>query len=181
VSGVHRVIVGTSGSPGNLCAIRYAEGLARACEATLIPIHAWTPPGGELADRHSPCADLRRVWSEDSWRLLWDALAAAWGEIPDYPPVKPVVQRGPAGPVLADFASRPGDLLVLGAGKRGGLSRITSGRVSRYCLTHARCPVLAVPPPTLAHHPGHGPFKWAFWHRALTPEQFLRNQGKTAA
>jgi nucleotide-binding universal stress UspA family protein len=181
VSGVHRVIVGTSGSPGNLCAIRYAEDLARACDATLIPIHVWTPPGGDLAERHSPCLDLRRIWSEDAWRVLWNALNAAWGEIPDDPPVEPVVQRGAAGPALADFASRAGDLLVLGAGRRGGLSWIGSGRVSRYCLAHARCPVLAVPPPTLPHHAGHGPFRWAFWHRTLTPEQFLRDQGKTAA
>ena len=54
MSGLRRVIVGASGSPGNLCALRYAEHLARATGATLIPVHAWIPPGGDVADRRCP-------------------------------------------------------------------------------------------------------------------------------
>ena len=45
MSGLRRVIAGASGSPGNLCALRYAEHLARATGATLIPVYAWIPPG----------------------------------------------------------------------------------------------------------------------------------------
>jgi Universal stress protein family len=55
VSGVRRVVVGASGSPGSLRALRYAQELARAHNATLIPVLAWVPPGGDLADRRSPC------------------------------------------------------------------------------------------------------------------------------
>ena len=36
----------------------------------------------------------------------------------------------------------------VGAGRRG-LQRAFSGRVSRHCLAHAVCPVLAVPPSPL--------------------------------
>ena len=61
MSGPRRVIVGTSGSPGNLSALRYAEQLARAYDAVLIPVHTWTPPGGDLAERRSPCMQLRRL------------------------------------------------------------------------------------------------------------------------
>jgi nucleotide-binding universal stress UspA family protein len=168
VSGPRRVIVGTNGSPGSLGALRYAESLARLTDATLIPVLAWTPPGGEHADRHSPCPYLRRVWTEDAWQRLWHALDAAWGELPAGLPVRPLVQRGEAGPVLTTIASRPGDLLVVGAGRRGALARIASGRVSRYCLAHAHSPVLAVPPPALAQTVSHGPLGWAFWHRTLT-------------
>ena len=82
MSGVRRIVVGTSGSPGSLPALRYAEGLARVCDAILIPVLAWTPPGGEIADRSSPCAYLRRVWAEDARQRLTAALCAAWGEIP---------------------------------------------------------------------------------------------------
>jgi hypothetical protein len=49
-------MIGASGSPGNLCAMRYAEHLARAAHATLIPVHAWIPPGGHVADRRCICA-----------------------------------------------------------------------------------------------------------------------------
>jgi hypothetical protein len=82
VSGIRRVIVGTSGSPGSLRALRYAEDLARTLDATLIPVLAWTPPGGDLADQRCPCGYLRRVWAEDASRRLQDVLAAAWGETP---------------------------------------------------------------------------------------------------
>jgi Universal stress protein family len=139
------------------------------------------PPGGDLADRRSPCGYLRRVWAEDASRRLDDALAAAWGILPRDLPVRPVVERGEAGPVLAAIACGHNDLLVVGAGSRSVLARIVSGRVSRYCLARAKCPILAIPPPALTQEVSHGLLRWAYWHRALTPDQVLRDQGKTAA
>jgi hypothetical protein len=41
-----------------------------------------------------PSGYLRRIWKDDACRQLRDALNAAWGEIPNDPPVQPVVQRG---------------------------------------------------------------------------------------
>jgi nucleotide-binding universal stress UspA family protein len=162
MSGPRRVIVGASGSPGNLCALRYAEHLARAYDAVLIPIHTWTPPGGDIGERRSPSLHLRRLWADDAWQRLWDALDAAWGHLPADLPVRPMVERGAPGPVLTVIASDLGDLLVIGTGRRGGLARICSGRVSRYCLAHAQCPVLAVPPAAFSPHASHGPLWWAF-------------------
>jgi hypothetical protein len=69
----------------------------------------------------------------------------------------------------------------VGAGRRGALARLVSGKVSRYCLAHAECPVLAVPPPALAREVGHGPLRWAAWHRTLTADRVLRDQGRAAA
>jgi hypothetical protein len=91
------------------------------------------------------------------------------------------VERGEAGRILVSIACYPGDLLVVGAGRRGALARVISGKVSRYCLAHAHCPVLAVPPPALAEELGHGLLGWVFWHRPLTPEQVLRDRGRAAA
>jgi nucleotide-binding universal stress UspA family protein len=181
VSGICRVIVGASGSPGSLQALRFAEELARAHDATLIPVLAWVPPGGDLADRRAPCGYLRRVWAEDAGQRLRDTLCAVWGEIPAGLSVRPVAERGEAGPVLVDIACCPGDLLVVGAGRRGALARVISGRVSRYCLARAWCPVLAVPPPALARELRHGVFGWVFWHRPLTPDRVLRDRGTAAA
>src|SRR6266487_4561029 len=152
MSGPHRVIVGATGSPGNLCALRCAEHLARAYDAVLIPVHTWTPPGGEIAERRSPCVQLRCLWTEDAWQRLWYAIDAAWGQL-------------------------PADLLVVGTGRRRTLTRVFSRRVSRYCLAHAQCPVLTVPPAALSRHAGHGPLWWVFWHRTLTPDRVLRDRG----
>ena len=43
MSGIDRVIVGTSGSPGSPRALRYAEVLACSHDATLVPVIAGVP------------------------------------------------------------------------------------------------------------------------------------------
>jgi nucleotide-binding universal stress UspA family protein len=178
VSGVRRVIVGASGSPGSLRALRHAEDLARHGDATLIPVLAWVPPGGDLAARQ-PCPALVRIWHEAAWQQLLDALEAAWGMVPVDLSVQPVVQRGQPGPVLAGMASRPDDLLVVGAGRRGGLAWLGHGRVGRYCLAHAQCPVLAVPPASLAQA-GRGLHGWAL-RRGLSVDRIQRSGGSVTA
>lgn len=95
--------------------------------------------------------------------------------------VRPLVVRGEPGPVLVEVADSSGDLLVIGAGRRGLLTRIRRGQVRRCCLTHARCPVLAVPPSTLAQETSHGLCAWVFRHRELTMDQVLREWGSPAA
>jgi nucleotide-binding universal stress UspA family protein len=175
-----RLIVGTSGSPGSLRALRYAEVMARARGAVLIPAIAWQPPGGDRAGRIQPSPHLRQEWRNLACQRLRDALIAVWGEVPGDPLVQPHVERGPAGWVLVNLADRPDDLLVVGAGRRGTLTRMAFSRVSRYCLAHAQCPVLAIPPPP-AREFGHGHLAWLFWHRPLTPEHVLRDQRRPAA
>jgi nucleotide-binding universal stress UspA family protein len=81
VSGSRRIIIGTSGSPGSLPALRYAAELARQHDATLIPVLAWLPPGGDMADRRSPGSHLRQIWTDAAWLRLWAALDSAWGGI----------------------------------------------------------------------------------------------------
>jgi len=76
MSDAGRLIVGTSGSPGSLCALRYAEAAARARDAVLIPVIAWEPPGGERADWVQPSGYLRQEWRNLAARRLRDALIA---------------------------------------------------------------------------------------------------------
>ena len=58
-------------------------------------------------------------------------------------------------PAIAS-ALRPDDLLVISTGRQGRLTRMFHGGVSRYCLAHARCDVLAVPPSELMRDLGRG-------------------------
>lgn len=163
-----RVIAGVSGSPRNLQVLRYAAVLARGQDATLIPVLAWVPPGGDLADRRQPSGYLRRIWVEEAQRRLHDALDAALGGLPEDVATEPTVVRGEAGPVLVGAASHPGDLLVIGTGRHGTVGRLFSAKASRYCLAHAGCPVLAVPPTALELEAGHGLHRWTFRHSGLT-------------
>jgi nucleotide-binding universal stress UspA family protein len=169
VSGVRRIIVGVSGSPGSLQALRHAADLARVHEAALVPVLAWLPPGGDLADRSHPSPYLRTVWRDAAWRRLWEAIDLALGGVPEDVAFESDVVRGDPGRVLVDVASHPDDMLVIGAGRRGALAHALSCRVSRYCLARAQCPVVAVPPPALAQV-SHGLRGWAFRHRGLNPD-----------
>ena len=110
MSGVDRVIVGTSGSPGSLRALRYAEVLARAHDAALVPVIAWVPPEGDHAARPQSSGYLRQVWQDMACQRLRDALIAVWGQVPDDPKVEPHVERGAAGWVLVSIACPPGDV-----------------------------------------------------------------------
>lgn len=179
--GVDRLIVGTNGSPGSLQALRYGEDLARAHHAVLIPVIAWELPGGDRTQRIGSSRELGKACRELAGRQLRDALIAVWGEVPDDDALmQSRVERGPAGWVLVNLACRPGDVIVIGAGRRSPLGRLVFSKVSRYCLAHARCPVLAVPPPDLARELGHGRLTRVFWRRSLTPEQILGDRGRPA-
>jgi nucleotide-binding universal stress UspA family protein len=170
VSGAGRVIVGVSGSPGSLPALRYAENLARREDAQLLAVHVWVPPGGELAERRCPSSHLRQAWQEAARQRLREALAAAWGGIPADLSLQLITVRGETGPALVDVADFAGDVLVVGTGQQGRLARIWHGQVSRYCVAHAVCPVVTVPPPALARL---GLRPWPLRHRELTLDQAL--------
>jgi nucleotide-binding universal stress UspA family protein len=166
---VRRVFVGVHGSLGSLQALRYAAEEARDRDAPLVAVISWLPPGGDLAERRSPSPYLRRIWRDAARDRLWNAFDAGLGGFPPGVDVEPRVVRGEPGPVLVDSASDPGDLLVVGTGRRG-LRRAMSQSVSRYCLAHARCPVTAVPPSALMEETARGIHLWPLRHRALVPD-----------
>ncbi|MET9893390.1 universal stress protein [Streptomyces sp. NPDC006465] len=151
-AGRPRVVVGVNGSPGGLAALHRARYEARRGGTELVAVFAWEPPGGSLAHRRALCPlpleDLRR----DAGRRLLAALEAAFGTAGPGVPYRAVVVQGAGGPALVDTADREDDLLVVGAGSRGPVLRALLPSVARYCLAHARCPVLAVPPSPLADH-----------------------------
>ena len=166
---VGRVFAGVSGSPASLQVLRYATDVARSHKAPLIPVHAWLPPGGDLADRRFPCSQLREAWANAAWQRLWAAIDLSLGGPPAELDFQPAIARGDAGMVLVDAAARESDLLVIGTGRRGAVGRLAGCHVNRYCLAHAHCPVIAVPPPALADV-AHGVRGWAWRHRGLDSE-----------
>jgi len=141
-----RVVVGVSGSPGNMAAVHAAAFAAGRTARTLVAVNAWHPVGGEAVARRSPCAPLDNAVREHAWEILAEALAALRCPVP----IERVVRRGAVERVLLSVADHPDDLLVVGTGRHGGIGRLTHGSVTRYCVAHAGCAVLAVPPPELA-------------------------------
>ncbi|WP_371656466.1 MULTISPECIES: universal stress protein [unclassified Streptomyces] len=144
-----RVVVGVSGRLGSLTALHRAAVEARRSGATLCAVLAWAPPGGELGHRESPTLDLLAECRRIAGEQLLNAFDCAFGPSGPGVPLQGLVVRGRPGPALVEAAGRSGDLLVVGAGTRGRLRRMARPSVARYCLAHATCPVLAVPPSPL--------------------------------
>jgi nucleotide-binding universal stress UspA family protein len=161
-----RVVVGVHTSLSGLHALREAVAQARARGVPLHAVRAWGPPPAEQSTHDAgwqPAIGMVRPPTENSagsgpMRAMPAAEAAALvdqafadtmgGEPPDLP-VRTVLVPDRPGPVLVEYACRDSDLLVIGAGRRGFLWRVRGSPVVRYCLRHASCPVLVVPPPPL--------------------------------
>lgn len=144
-----RVVAGVSGSLGSLTALHRAASEARVRGAALSAVLAWEPPGGDIPHRGGPCPTSTAAWRGMAADRLAEALDTAFGSAGPGVPLERLVVLGKPGTVLLAVADRPDDLLVIGAGPRGRLRRAMWPSVGRYCLAHARCPVLAVPPSPL--------------------------------
>ncbi|MFE2164028.1 universal stress protein [Streptomyces sp. NPDC059447] len=142
-------MVGATGTPGSLTALHRAAAEARVRDAELWVVLAWQPPGGELGSRNglgpSALAQCRAAAVERLREILDTAFGAAKPGVT----LAGLTVRGTPGPALVDTAREPDDLLVVGAGSRTLLRRLIRPSVARYCLAHAACPVLAVPPSPL--------------------------------
>ena len=168
--GVRRVVVGVHGTVGSLQALRYAADEARHRNVPLVPVIAWVPPGGDLAERRHSSPYLRKLWRDAAWERLWAAFDDGLGGVPADLRVEARCERGESGVVLVDVANQSDDLLVIGTGRRNRLHRMLHPSVGRYCLAHARCPVLAVPPSALMDEMSRGLRAWHIKRHALIPD-----------
>lgn len=148
------VVVGVDGSPASYNALRWALSHPRCAGARIRAIRCWMPVlarawEAALTDQPVPPITVLHAQAE---RELADVVAAAVTREHLSPEltVDQEVIRGPAGPVLVAQAS-DADLLVVGHARR--LVEIRHRSVSWYCVRHARCPVVVVPPPIGTHRP----------------------------
>jgi len=167
---MRRIIVGVHGSLGSLQALRFAADEARQRNVPLLAVTAWIPPGGDLAERRHSSPYRRKIWREAAWEGLWAAFDAGLGGVPADLRVDTQAVRGDPGPVLVEVADQSDDLLIIGTGRRAGFGRMMRKSVSRYCLAHARCPVLAVPPSALMDEMSRPLHSWRVRRHQLTPD-----------
>jgi nucleotide-binding universal stress UspA family protein len=140
-----RVIVGVHNSLAGLRALRWGVTESRRLDATLHVVRAWRPTAYE---RGMGLAGWRDIGDQAAAATVLDAFAAAMGAPPTDMRVLVVTMPGPPGPALVGYADRPDDLLIVGACERPLAHRMLGGSVARYCMAHAACPVLAIPPRT---------------------------------
>ncbi|MHA7238717.1 universal stress protein [Arthrobacter sp. TMS1-12-1] len=133
-----RIVVGVDGSEQSVEALRYAQRLAPAFDATILAVAAWDYPAeypGYVPLGTSEFADAAKIH-------LKDAIAKAFGEtIPDG--LETTVVFAHPGKALVQ-ASRDAALLVVGRRGHGTFRGLLLGSVSAGCVAHAHCPVLVV-------------------------------------
>ena len=144
------IVVGVDTSPSGRRALTWAAQYARATGQRLRALHVFSyrapggvmftsgglpgmPTGGSDELRDEVEGEIRSAFNslapDPNWRLEF------WG--------------GSIGPTLVDQAKQA-DLLIIGTREHTGFDRVLSGSVSHYCLSRARCPIVAVPPTPVA-------------------------------
>jgi nucleotide-binding universal stress UspA family protein len=142
--GQAEIVVGLDDSTSAAAALRWAAAEAVRTGSTLRAVHAlsWPfgvrPPGQNFPATVEPVshAEVDHVYRA-SITTLFDAIDPR----PDW-----IIQfaRGDAGPVLVRQSGHA-RALVIGTPYHVGLGRLVAGSVAHYCLSHALCPVIAVP------------------------------------
>jgi nucleotide-binding universal stress UspA family protein len=146
--GEQTLVVGVDGSPASYTALRWALMYAGRTGARVRAVHCWMPVvmrGWEAAvtaeSVPSPAVQVARAQ-----RQLAEIVSAALVRVPKCAAgvdLEQKVLRGPAGPGLVCSAIGA-DLLVVGHGPR--VAELLHRSVSWYCVRHAHCPVLVIPP-----------------------------------
>jgi nucleotide-binding universal stress UspA family protein len=142
------ILVGLDLSPSGRAALQWAAEQARLTARKLVAINAVPiPPGlapiGVIA-MPEPLIDEANI--DASYR---EAIHAVWESVrPELGWTLEFVLDDP-GPALVTRSAEAA-LLVVGTHEHVGLARLVSGSVSRYCLSHAKCPTVIVPADTRA-------------------------------
>jgi nucleotide-binding universal stress UspA family protein len=136
MTGDSTILVGVSGSPASLAALRWAadEAARRECRLRIVTI--------SQCEQHASYArlvdsDQGPDRLEQAWLVLTEAARAVLGSGPWRNTSVEAVEGRTEHELVS--ASAESDLLVLGSGPAAVL-----GPVVRTCLTEARCPVVVV-------------------------------------
>jgi nucleotide-binding universal stress UspA family protein len=152
-AGEQRVIVGIDDSASGLAALRWAVSRARADQAQLVAVRSWAlglPRHGGCRHRHPAHPRVVLFFNgaeqrEASAKVVRYAFRTATGGLPRDITVTVRTPEGDPGAALTGTATRDGDLIVVGHEHVPIWRRAHRGAVSRYCRSHAGCPVVVVP------------------------------------
>ncbi|MFJ9729538.1 universal stress protein [Streptomyces sp. NPDC101209] len=141
-----RIVVGINGSLNSVVALQRAGTEARLTGRRLLAVLVWRQYHTNVLGWRNRSPDHRT--KATAMRLLKDILNDVFATTDDDVPIAGLAISGTAGRTLVQIADRESDLLVIGGGHSKRLRRLRSP-VAHYCLTHASCPVLTVPPSPL--------------------------------
>ncbi len=140
------VVVGVDTSVSGRTALEWAAAYARSTGARLRAVHVFGPsaiePTAWEPGAFPGIAYLATAGTHDSTRsqvqLAFDSLPPNLGWRLEF-------CEGPVGRTLVE-RSESAAALVIGTREHTGIERLLAPSISHYCLRHAHCPLIAVPP-----------------------------------
>jgi nucleotide-binding universal stress UspA family protein len=139
----NEIVVGLDDSPSGKAALDWAAGQATSVGATLRAVHVLDWPYGLSSIGFPRPVDMMNVSREELDDSYRQAITEVFEAVSPYLGWTLHFASGDTGKVLVQ-QSKDARLLV-GTREHIGLGRLLSGSVSHYCLSHAACPVVAVP------------------------------------
>ena len=148
-----QVVVGLDGSPSARAALQWAAAYARMTGLPLRAVYVGDVGSNSAMWWSAGLAGAAAYLSEEEAAQQYQVeLGELFDSVTPEPGWVIEFNRGPAGSVLVQRSANA-QLLVLGTREHTGVGRLLAGSVSHYCLSHAHCPVVAVPAPD---HPDAG-------------------------
>ncbi|WP_219504292.1 universal stress protein [Nonomuraea ceibae] len=142
-----RLIVGVDESPASRWALAWAIGVARLHRMALVAVHVSRAPVHPFPEALPVQHAVRQGEEARCAEVVAGVFDDVAGGVPDDLNVAMLARVGDPGYHLVDLAGE-GDLLVLGRGRRGLISRMFLPSTSMYCARHARTTVVIVRQPT---------------------------------
>ena len=147
------VVVGLDESSSSRAALEWSAGQATLTGSVLRAVHVLDWPYGLDDADVSPHPPGRLLTHDEIEDLYRGRITRIFDELSPRPDWLIQFAHGEVGAVLVHQAEHA-ELLVVGTREHVGLGRLMTGSVSHYCVSHALCPVVAVPAPSpLARRP----------------------------
>jgi len=140
-----RIVVGVGDLARGVRPLTWAVAEARRRGAEVHAVRAWR----DRSQLGAMDLGLRQEIADLAVQTLAEAFALGLGGMPRDITVRMIVREGAPADVLLDYADRDTDLLVLGASRHAGRWHWGSDTLRR-CVGQARCPVMVIPPSSLA-------------------------------
>lgn len=138
------IVVGVDDSQAARAALEWAAPQARATGARLRAVHVLDPPLMPDSVAIPALDSLLSLTPGEVPTSLRNTMSRLYDDVGPEPGWTLQFSRGVAGRLLVEIA-QDAALLVIGRGEHVGLGRLMIGSTSHYCLSHAGCPVVAVP------------------------------------
>jgi nucleotide-binding universal stress UspA family protein len=141
-----QIVVGLDDSPSSKAGLHWAAEQAKSTGAVLRAVHALGRPYGFAAPDIPLTVEPTELTPEEAPDTRRDAITRMFEAVSPHRDWVLEFVSGYAGEILVRL-SQDAQLLVVGTREHVGLGRLLAGSVSHYCLSHAACPVVAVPAP----------------------------------